>query len=237
MLGYIIINNTINSKDYGVYLTDANIYNKPERQVETISVAGRNGDLIMDDHKYGNLNIEFPCVIPNRFSNNYEGFVNELSQFSNTYVKIEDSFNSDTYVMARFLGINPIKVKANDGDTGTFSIKFDRKPQKYIKDGDNEINVVGNINLFNKYINEAKPLIRAYGTGTITVNDVSVQVITSDVYTDIDCELEEAYRGTANCNSNIILSSGNFPTLERGENIISATGFLKVTIKPRWWIL
>lgn len=237
MLGYIIINDTINSKDYGIYLTDANVYGKPSRDVETISVAGRNGDLVIDNHRYINLDMEYPCVILDEFAESYTRFINELSQYSNTYVKIEDSFDANSYILARFIGaVEPDKVKQH-GKDGAFVLKFNRKPQRYIKDGNNEINVVGNINLFNEYINEAKPLIRAYGTGTITINDTSVQVTACDVYTDIDCELEEAYKGAVNCNSNIILSNGNFPTLKSGENSISATGFSQVTIKPRWWIL
>ena len=60
----------------------------------------------------------------------------------------------------------------------------------------------------------------------------------ADGYTDIDCDLEDAYKGSANKNGCLQLYSGEFPTLAPGENGITlGTGITKVEITPRWWSL
>jgi phage-related protein len=45
----------------------------------------------------------------------------------------------------------------------------------------------------------------------------------------------EAYKGNENRNSVLIIS--DFPVLVPGDNEISFTGFTKVEITPRWWVL
>ena len=81
----------------------------------------------------------------------------------------------------------------------------------------------------------ALPLIKAYGTGTLTISGISVTVTTASEYTDIDSEIEEAYKGSTSCNMNIILSNGEFPKFQPGINTVSFTGFSRLEITPRWW--
>ena len=84
---------------------------------------------------------------------------------------------------------------------------------------------------------ESKPLLRVYGTGTLGIGSQSITISQADVYTDIDCEMMDCFKGTANKNANVSFSDYNFPTLMPGTNGISLTGITKVEITPRWWIL
>ena len=237
MLGYIVVNNEINSKDYGVLLTDADIYGKPERDIQSVSVAGRNGDLLLDNNRYKNVKVSYPCIILDNFDRNYSEIIDRLSQLSDKYVRIEDSFNPDIFIMARYTGATSPKKVERYGKDGIFNLTFDRKPQKYLKSGEYYDIINSGTTLYNQYFTEAKPLIRAYGTGTFTIGGVSIQITTANEYTDIDCEIMEAYKGSTNCNGNIVLTNGVFPSLKTGANVITYTGITRLDIKPRWWIL
>ena len=59
-----------------------------------------------------------------------------------------------------------------------------------------------------------------------------------DEYTDIDCELEDAYKDSVNKNGCLILSGGEFPVLQPGTNgIIFGAGISRIELIPRWWCL
>ena len=118
-------------------------------------------------------------------------------------------------------------------------MQFNCKPQRFLKEGEYSIEFTSAGSIFNQYDTVALPLIRAYGTGTFTIGNVTVQITTANDYTDIDCDLQEAYKDTlaTNCNANIVLSNGKFPSLNPGNNNISMTGITKLEIIPRWWIL
>ena len=87
---------------------------------------------------------------------------------------------------------------------------------------------------------DAKPIIRANGSGTCTVT-IGNQIITlTDVsgYIDIDCETMNCYNGVVNCNSKVTLGAQGFPTLPPGDTWISfGGGTTSVVITPRWWEL
>lgn len=81
----------------------------------------------------------------------------------------------------------------------------------------------------------SQPLIRAYGAGSFGINSDTVTISTADVYTDIDCEMMDCFKGTANKNANVSFSGYDFPTLKLGENNFTMTGITKLEITPRWW--
>lgn len=85
---------------------------------------------------------------------------------------------------------------------------------------------------------ESQPLIRVYGTGILGVNGDSVVISQADQYTDIDCELMDAYKGLENRNQYVTLTNYNFPVLKPGTNYISLGGNItRVEITPRWWTI
>lgn len=83
----------------------------------------------------------------------------------------------------------------------------------------------------------SKPLIRVYGTGEVGIGDTTVTVTSADVYTDIDCEIMESYKGDTPKNQYVEFSTNDYPTLGPGMNIITlGTGITRVEITPRWYI-
>ncbi len=225
------------SKDFGVYISGLNTFGAPERDVDIISISGRNGDLTIDNGRYKNIDVSYPAFIFDRFDNNIEGLRNFLLS-QRGYKRLEDTYHPNEYRLARYKsGLTPKVI--DELYAGEFDLTFDCYPQRYLKSGDQVIILTDDGALFNEYAQIAKPIIRAYGTGSFTVGDVTVTINSADGYTDIDCELQEAYKDdlTTNCNANITLNDGVFPSLMSGDNGISLDGITQLDIKPKWWIL
>ena len=83
-------------------------------------------------------------------------------------------------------------------------------------------------------------MLRVYGAGTFGIGGNTVTITAADGYTDMDCELEDAYKDTAavNKNSYVVLSGDNFPTIPPGtQGIELGSGITQIDIVPRWWKL
>lgn len=226
------------SADFGVYISDAGVYATPNRNYDPISIPGRNGDLIMENNKFDNVEHVYPAILMKDFDANYKSFVAFLCA-QKGYQKLTDSFHPDEYYMATFNGVENLNHSIGE-KAGTFAIMFNRKPQRYLKSGEKKITFIGTDgSIKNPTLYTALPLIRAYGSSaSLTVNGVSVMINSASEYTDLDCELQEAYKGTTNCNGNITLTNGVFPSLAPGVNRISrASGIWKIEIIPRWWTI
>ena len=81
---------------------------------------------------------------------------------------------------------------------------------------------------------EAQPMIKAYGSGAITVTvngkPFTVQGVTSSAV--IDCENMMAYEGQT-----LLVTAGAFPVLPIGKSTISFSGASKLEITPNWrWL-
>ena len=241
MTGFITING-VSSENFGVVLSDANVYGKAERDVQNISVPGRSGDLIIDNNRYKNVKFEYPCLIVGDFDNNFSAFINYiLSQ--NGYMRIEDSFHPDEFVLARYVGeTNTNRVKRDR--IGSFKLTFDRKPQRYLKSGEEKITFTANGQFINNEQTYALPLVRVYGTGSVGIGDQTITInslASGAAYTDIDCDVQDAFYGTTNCNGNITLSSGSFWKIHPGTNGVNGfsntSNITRVEITPRFWRL
>lgn len=236
MIGEMVVNGK-SSKDFNVYLTDYGLYGISERDTENVEIEGRNGDLIIDKGRYKNKEVIFPCLIMQNFPINFSEFIGYLLS-QRGYVRIETSFLPNEFILGKYIGeVDP--KPSTFSQEGSFEIKFSRKPQRYQKDGEQEIEYTeNNSGIYNPYNGIALPLVRVYGTGTLTINNISIVVNSVDEYVDIDCELQDAYKGTTNCNGNIVLSSNKFFELQQGNNDIQKTaGISKIIITPRWWKL
>ena len=67
-------------------------------------------------------------------------------------------------------------------------------------------------------------------------SESTMTISSANSYTDIDCDIMDAFKGSTNCNGNI---SGSFPTLAPGDNTVDlpSSGITKIEIIPRWWVL
>ena len=112
--------------------------------------------------------------------------------------------------------------------------------QNYIWSSNNQDITVILFSLIPQIINnptmfDSLPLLRVYGVGILGIGSHTVTITDADDYTDIDCEMMDCFKGSANKNQYVQFSGNDFPTLEPGVNGFTFLGITKVEVKPRWW--
>lgn len=233
---HIFIYNGRSSSDFGLVLSGEDTWKKPLYDYERIQIPGRNGDLILSNKRYNNVEIRYHAGIRRSFDEYYSTFMNFLLKEPG-YHKLEDSYHPDYYRMAVLSKeVSPKPAALNH--SGTFDLVFSCMPQQYLKSGEwlQVFHEPGKI--YNPTAYEAKPMLRIYGTGNIFVGTGEMTITENDSYIDLDCEMEEAYRGTLNMNRYLELGNGDFPVLTPGSNRISfGSGISRVELTPRWWCL
>lgn len=162
----------ISSKAYGVYITQEAAYNAPDRDVEVVEIAGRNGAYILDKGRFRNITVSYKCGIALDDEQSFESairtFRNALASKAGKYVRLEDEYNPNEYRQAAFLG--GIEVDMADRRAGEFTIEFDCKPQRFLKSGETEISVESGDTITNPTLFDAHPLISAYIDDAATLN-------------------------------------------------------------------
>lgn len=165
------------SRNYGVYITGQAVFNAPEREVEMISIPGRNGQFALDMGRFENIEVTYPAGI---FANTEAEFAEAVSNFRNLlcsrrgYVRLQDEYHPDEYRMAIYksgLELENVALKA-----GEFEITFDCKPQRYLTSGETESPVANNGTLTNPTLFDAEPLLEVEGYGTIEFNGYNINL-------------------------------------------------------------
>lgn len=123
----------VSSSDYNVWISGGKTFDAPDRDVEFISVDGRNGDLIQDNKRFNNIEVTYPAFISRTFLTDFDQFRSEMFR-QNGYRRLWDSYHPLEYRMAALVsGIRPDTTVANRG--GKFDITFNCRPQRYLIDG------------------------------------------------------------------------------------------------------
>lgn len=209
----------VNLTDYGVYITGEAVYNAPQRNVEVVTIPGRNGDYIIDNGRFDNIEVTYPAGM---YDDDQTKFSERISQIRNIlasrfgYVRIEDEYNPDEYRMGIFAGGLEVKP-AIGGIAGEFEIKFNCKPQRFLKSGETAVSVASGDTITNPTAFESKPLIEFGGYGTMTVNGYEI-TLNSEAIGNITLATATSM-GTNNTQtfSTASLNTGDAITLEASE--------------------
>lgn len=217
----------VSSRTYGVYITGEAVYNAPEREVEMISIPGRNGAFALDKGRFENIEVTYPAGI---FADSETNFADAISEFRNFlcsrkgYVRLQDEYNPNEYRMAIYksgLEVEPAQLKA-----GEFEITFDCKPQRFLTSGETAVTVSSGDTLTNPTRFESSPLLEVEGYGTIETQSDSVVVndIRIGTVTLVD-------RGVLT--DPAIYDSSNYNLLNNGDDIVLQEGTaLVVGVSP-----
>ena len=234
-MGTYLIFGGKSSREYGIYISGAQTFGAPERDVETVDIPGRNGSLIIDNGRLKNITVSYPAYIRSDFPRMATAARNWLLAEAG-YRRLEDTYSPDFYRMARFSG--PLDFDTQFlNRSAECTLSFDCMPQRFDKRGEYTIRLQSPKTLINPYPFTALPLIRVYGSGAgnLMVGNTVVQVKAIDGYMDLDCDTQNAYKGSVNCNAQIY--APDFPQLE-GKTGISWDGKIDhVEITPRWWTI
>jgi len=194
----------ISLKTYGLYISGDTVYDSPERDVEMISIPGRNGTFALDKGRFNNIEVTYPAGV---FSDSQTNFADKVSALRNQlasrtgYRRIEDEYHPDEYRMGvykRGLEFDPVHYN----EASEFEITFDCKPQRFLKSGETEITIPSQgsgYNLTNPTLFESKPLLMVEGYGDINIDDqvISIDnVVIGDVLLSNGVQLADTTTGT-----------------------------------------
>lgn len=231
------------STDYGIIMTAPPKMVFAEADVETISVAGRSGDLIISKDRYKNVSVSYDCaILPEDDKTLREAALAAMPLLrpSPAYQRLVNTYHPDSYRLARVSGA--VSIDSIVEQAGTFSITFDCKPQRYLFPGLETLSFTSPGSINNAYM-IALPLIKVYGSGDgqISVGGTVVQLIGQTDPITLDCDIQDAYYETGDGileNRNNQISAPKFPQLLPGVNAVSwSGGVARLEITPRWWTL
>lgn len=179
----------VNSLDYNIGITGSAVYNAPTRDVEMISIPGRDGEYALDHGRFNNIEITYPSGMGDNDQTNFAQRVSDLrNQLASRvgYKRLEDEYNPDEYRMAIYksgLEVSPVQYSR----AGQFDIIFDCKPQRFLKSGETATSKARNSTINNPTLFDSHPLLQfnsngsdgtiSLGSQTLTVKSSPVGVI------------------------------------------------------------
>lgn len=178
IMRHSIIFGGVNSADYGIYIGGEGTFDAPSREVEMVSVPGRNGAVAIDQGHWNNITVTYSAF---NYEEDLDTFKQKLSDFRNAiyskvgYQRLTDTFHPDEYRMA--ICVDPLDIKPVNYTTASqFELKFNCKPQRWLTNGENAQIVRNGSAPINPTQYDAKPLLEVKGYGTITFNGYTIEL-------------------------------------------------------------
>lgn len=222
------------SRDFGVWISGGGAYNAPARDTETISIPGRNGDIIIDNGRFFNTTVSYDCFISRDFVHRIDGFRAYMAS-KQGYVRLEDTYHPEEFRLAAFRGgLNVSPTTRLLG--GRFALSFDCRPQRYLKEGEKaKAYAAGSGVLINPTLYAAKPVIvittGGSASGTVTINGKSISFTSGAIAATVTLDCETM---TSSIPARTLLPDG-FPELSPGVNQIVSD--YPLSIIPRWYTI
>lgn len=230
-----------NSSEFDLTVEKLPTIHGPAKKYKTISVPGRNGDLHISENAYENYTQPYACWFrnPDAAPPEVAHAIKEWLLGSQGPQILTDTYDPNYYRMATYAG--PMDIEHMLNGYGKCTISFDCAPQSFLKSGEFPINFENAGALYNPTAFPALPTIYVYGSGsgTVTVGDITVEILVMEDYLILDCEMQNAYtistQGAA-VNQNKHIYAPKFPVLTSGSNAVSFGGDVeRIEIIPRWW--
>lgn len=116
---------------FGVLINGAGSWEKPVRDREMVHVPGRNGDLILDNGNWENVEIEYEFCIKGNWKSVYLAITNWLLTLRGYHVLEDDERHPGVFRMASVEEVSDPELWFHNDD-GVFSVTFNCKPQQFI---------------------------------------------------------------------------------------------------------
>ena len=248
MINYFNYKNK-DSRDYGILIRNKQTFDAPKRDIDFVSVPGRDGDLLIDNGRYPNVDMTYgimlvaPSINPLNPNENIDlaeasKAVRQWLMSDYNYYQLTDSYDPDYFRLAVFSG--DIKFETKNTSIAYSDIKFNCKPYRYRIDGQKALTTNASaLTLFNPESLFSLPRITVKGNGNLKVS-INNQIFTvNDVtgYVIIDSDMMNVYNPSqTSTNYNTKAQFANFPKLKIGSNVISAASnnVTEINVIPRW---
>ena len=96
---HTFIYNGKKSQDFNMVLSGEDTWRKSMPDIERMQIPGRNGDLLLSNHRYSNVDITYHVGFRRDFDRNYTAFMNFLLKEPG-YHRLEDSYHPEHYRVA-----------------------------------------------------------------------------------------------------------------------------------------
>lgn len=213
--------NGVTNSSLDIVVKDLPLMPRAEKNIESISVQGRNGNLYIDNNTYKTKPYTISCIGLNKeklddINKTYIGYgILKLSKYPDRYframIKNQIAFEKYLSLLQEF----PLQFEIDP-------IAFCNEETEVQLAANGTIEVGGNI--------EVPPIITIVGIGTITINGYSLEVKESNI--TIDCDLMNCVSDNLNKNDMVILDE--FPKLKVGSNEVTlGAGIEKIIVKYR----
>lgn len=228
----------INSLEFCLFIQTKAAYDAAERDIEFISVPGRNGDLVKDNGRYRNISLPYGLALAKQDNRPFPDLVASIKHWlsGSEYNILWDSYDPRYFRYAAVEG--GLNINSEIKNYGEFTVNFNCKPYRYSFDGQKPVEIpYTGAQIFNPENMPSLPYIKIYGNGNISLSINSETITLSNVsdYIELDSETMNAYKGINLLNSSM---TGDFPKLAPGVNTISYLGEVTgVEIVPRWCTL
>ena len=218
------------ASSFGLYVAEKDIWSAPQYDQQLVSVPGRNGDVIIDNGRYQNLDVSYTCYC-RKLSANVQAIKQWLCRPG--YFRLYDTYEPLYFRYAAFA--SKLKVDELIGNTGKADLVFNCKPFRYSFAGQSKRTLTVSGTITNPEAFSSLPYLKITGSGAVTlyINSKAYTFTSVPTWLEVDSELMSCYKGSTLYNDRIGFSE--FPTLSPGDNNISWTGSVsKVEIVPNW---
>lgn len=170
----------VNTLDYGVVIDGEAVFDAPERDVEVVTIPGRNGTLQIDNGRFENIEVTYPASI---WADAHGDFKTKIKNLRNAlaskkgYQRLTDSYYTDEYRLGVFkegLECDPAVYNT----AAEMDLVFDCKPQRFLTSGETEIHIghVASYTMTNPTDFPAYPIIKVTGYGSLDVNGREIYI-------------------------------------------------------------
>lgn len=213
------------STDLGVVIKELPPISKSQKNIDSISIDGRNGNLHIDNGTYKTKNYSVKCILTDISK------IKSLKTLLDSTGKLELSTEPNIEYNATVM--NQIDFSKYLTYLKEFPVNFEVDPIGYSKTSktntytasENTFEVDGTVNV--------APIITVTGTGTFTLNNKQVEVLETGIV--IDCLLMNCTKNNLNKNDKVVLDE--FPELIVGENTLNlGAGItsIQISYKEGW---
>ncbi|MFS9232800.1 phage tail family protein [Streptococcus parasanguinis] len=235
-MGTFTFNGTDSSR-FGLRVTSDYVINSTGQDIDTVAVAGRDGDLLLPNNRLKSVTIELPCTIMSDRKLTDAG--GEISNWLNVdgYKDLTLSWDPDFIYRSAF--IETFEIASLMRQFGKVKLNFLTYPVKFYKQGRTTqtlsngatVNGLGNVN--------AKPIITLVGSGdcTLTINGRKTKLRGVQNSIVLDMQANQVYSGNLPAWDKVVRSPQyQIPYLDAGRNLISWDGDFTVKMAPYWGV-
>lgn len=172
-----------NSGDYGIYITGAGTFNAPQRDVDLVTIPGRNGSFALDHGRFENIEVTYPAGLYGSDETDFAAKIAEARAWlcsKSGYVRLQDEYNPNEYRLAVYksgLEVSPALLKA-----GEFNLVFECMPQRFLTSGETAQTIASSGDtLTNPTLFNARPLLMVTGYGGLTINGNPIEIISQPI--------------------------------------------------------